>query len=382
VAKSGKPYYYFRKPGSDRIRLPGSPFSREFMESYQQALAASEQPSKLGANRNPHGSIAALVGLYANTYAFRTLADETRAGRWRIIQRFREEHGAKRVALIKPEHIRAIIASRPPFSQRNWLVALRQLLEFAAEIGWRKDNPAAGIKLKLPKKGLGFLAWGEEQIVAFRNHYPLGARARLALELLLNTMQRRSDVIKLGPQHVCDGLLHVVQQKTKIKLALPIFPELQAALEAIPAPRHLTFLATDAGAPFSSASFGNWFRACCKEAGLVGFSAHGLRKAGMVRFAQAGCSVHQIAAWSGHKTLGEVAHYTRTVEQTALAREAMDRVKTNAVKTPESGLSKTPKKAMKTKARKLPFGLMTNSNLVVCTAGRSAGLVPLRMLPV
>jgi hypothetical protein len=51
---------------------------------------------------------------------------------------------------------------------------------------------------------------------------------------------------------------------------------------------HLTFLVTISGKPFSDACFGNWFRECCDEAGLKGYSAHGLRKAGCVRLAEAG----------------------------------------------------------------------------------------------
>jgi hypothetical protein len=37
----GKPYFYFRKPGCARIKLPGLPGSAEFMDAYQAALAAS-----------------------------------------------------------------------------------------------------------------------------------------------------------------------------------------------------------------------------------------------------------------------------------------------------------------------------------------------------
>jgi hypothetical protein len=79
---------------------------------------------------------------------------------------------------------------------------------------------------------------------------------------------------------------------------------------------------TAAGKPFSAAGFGNWFRDMCREAGLHGFSAHGLRKAGCRRLAEAGCSASEIAAWSGHRTLSEIAHYTRSVEQAAMARAA------------------------------------------------------------
>jgi integrase len=54
-----------------------------------------------------------------------------------------------------------------------------------------------------------------------------------------------------------------------------------------------------------------------------GRSAHGLRKAACVRLAHAGCTVHQIAAISGHVTLEEVQRYTKQADQARLARSAM-----------------------------------------------------------
>jgi integrase len=137
----------------------------------------------------------------------------------------------------------------------------------------------------------------------------------------------------MGPQHIRNNLLHVRQRKTGEPLRLPIFPELLAAINAMPNQgRHLTFLTTASGRPFSPAGFTNWFRQVCNEAGLRGFSAHGLRKASMTRLAEAGCSVHEIAAFSGHRTLSGIAHYTRSVEQAALAREAMAKARTKLSK--------------------------------------------------
>jgi len=219
------------------------------------------------------------------------------------------------------------------FARRNWLRALRPLLDYAVTINMIAENPTKDMKAKVPRKGEGFRPWGEEQIAIFRQHHALGTRARLAIELLLNTTQRRSDVVRMGPQHIHDGLLHVRQSKTGQSLALPIFPELQEAIDAMPSKgRHLTFLVTASGKPFSPAGFTNWFRDVCNEAGLQGFSAHGLRKAGCRRLAEAGCSVHEIAAWSGHRTLSEIADYTRSVEQAAMAREAMHKVRTKLSK--------------------------------------------------
>jgi integrase len=331
----GKPYYYFRKPGCARIKLPGLPGSKAFMAAYQAAIAASTPPADIGVKRSGSGTIAALVALYANSSQFKhEIAAETRRTMRAILQKFRDEHGSKRVALLRREHVLAILDGRPPFAKRNWLRALRPLMQFAVSINMITDDPTQDVKAKVPRKGEGYRAWGEEQIAAFRGHHKLGTRARLAIELLLNTTQRRGDVVRMGSQHIRNGLLHVRQQKTGAPLQLPIFPELQEAIDNMPSEgRHLTFLVTASGKPFSPAGFTNWFRDVCNEAGLRGFSAHGLRKASMRRFAEAGCSVHEIAAFSGHKTLSEIAHYTRSVEQAALAREAMVKARTKLSKT-------------------------------------------------
>jgi integrase len=54
-------------------------------------------------------------------------------------------------------------------------------------------------------------------------------------------------------------------------------------------------------------------------------TAHGLRKAGCRRLAEAGCSASEIAAWSGHKKLGEVSRYTKAADQERMARNALTR---------------------------------------------------------
>jgi len=75
----------------------------------------------------------------------------------------------------------------------------------------------------------------------------------------------------------------------------------------------------------------------------------------LTRLADAGCTAHEIAAISGHRTLKEVEHYTRAVDQARLARAAMERralaerIANESVK-PESGevskpLNQLPKKA-------------------------------------
>src|SRR5215467_5815692 len=107
---------------------------------------------------------------------------------------------------------------------------------------------------------------------------------------------------------------------------IPMDQDLVQALTAA-ARTNLTFLVTERGAPFTAAGFGNWFRDRCNEAGLPQCSAHGLRKLAATRMANAGCSTDQIKAITGHKSLSEVARYTKAADQARLARQAMSMVR-------------------------------------------------------
>jgi integrase len=362
---NGSRYYYFRRPGCQRVRLEGLPGSEEFMASYGAALTASEPRKGIGADRNAPGTIAHLVALYAESSHFKhEIAAETRRTTWSVLQKFRDEHGTKRVALLKREHILAILEGRPPFARRNWLRGLRPLMAFAVDAGLIATNPIDGIKAKLPRNPQGFRPWGEEQIAAFRHRHALGTRERLALELLLGTCQRRGDVVRMGRQDIRDGVLSVRQGKTGVALRLPIVPELQEAIDAMPAEgRHLTFLTTQKGEPYTPEGFGNWFREACQAAGLAGFSAHGLRKASMRRLAESGASVNEIAAWSGHQTWREVAHYTRSAEQALLAQEALAKTRTKLSK-PVGQTVKNAKKANENKGKKTGLGAAPNSQAI------------------
>jgi hypothetical protein len=44
IDRHGKPRYYFRRPGSRSVKLPGLPGSIEFMDAYQAALATVAPP--------------------------------------------------------------------------------------------------------------------------------------------------------------------------------------------------------------------------------------------------------------------------------------------------------------------------------------------------
>jgi integrase len=250
------------------------------------------------------------------------------------------------VALLRHEHVEAMLRAKRPFPRQNLLKVLRPLMRFAISPGWHTEDPTREMRANV-KRGPGFRPWTEDQIVVFRAHHQLGTRARLAFELLLGTAQRRSDVIRMGPQHMRNGVLTIRQQKTGTELTIPILPEIKEALDAMSL-GHLTFLVTEYGRPFTAAGFGNRFRQWCDEAGLRGFSAHGLRHTACTRLADAGATGHEIMAWSGHRTLKEVARYTQSADQRALARSAETKPATKLSK-PTSLFDKTKKKASENK---------------------------------
>lgn len=330
--RHGRPRFYFRRPGFKRVPLPGLPWSPEFMAAYEEALAG--QFVQVGSSHVKLGTMRALAISYYNSLGFRSLKPSSQAIYRRIIDRFCREHGDKRVATLQREHIVKLMAARAekPGSANGLHKVLRAMMQHAVETGLRADDPTRNVKV-IRVKSDGYHSWTESEIGQFEARHIIGSRARLAFALLLYTGQRRSDVVRMGRQHIRDGALQVRQLKTGAELSIPVHPELDAIIAETPT-NHLTFLTTQFGQPFTAAGFGNWFREQCDLADLPDCSAHGLRKAAARRLAEAGCTAHEISAITGHASLRELARYTKAVDQKKLAAAAMEKAKarTSSVK--------------------------------------------------
>jgi integrase len=327
--RHGRVRHYVRRPGHKLVPLPGIPGSDEFMRAYGEALSAAAPRAEVGASRTLAGSVSAMVVGYLSSMAFHNLAAASQNEYRRIFEGVRREYGDLGIATLARKHVVRMLDAKAkhPTAARNFLRCLRLLVHYAISIGIREDDPTAGVRVKVPKTD-GFRTWSEEDIAAFEAAYPLGSKPRLALALLLNTALRCADVVKVGRGHVRNGTIHVTAQKTKTPLAIPITPELAEAINAAAPSEHVVFLVSERGQAFTGRGFSQWFRRQCREAGLKGLSAHGLRKATCRRLAEAGCSVNEIAAISGHASLAEVARYTRRADQAKLARNAMAKTRT------------------------------------------------------
>lgn len=322
--RHGKLRHDFRRRGFKKVPLPGLPGSEEFMTAYQAALAGVESKLEIGAGRTKPGTVNAAVAGYYTSSAFQETSAGSKKQNRGILERFRNENGDKRIHLLEQRHIVKLLGELRPHARINWLSTLRGLLDFAIAEGFIKENPAKGIKLR-PAKTKGHRAWTDEEIARYEARHPIGTKARLALALPLYTALRKSDFLRIGPQHIRDGVLHVTQMKTGEPLQLPIRPELQEIVAATPC-NHLTFLVSATGGPYSANGFAELFRRWCDEAGLPkDCKVHGLRGTCAIRFAYDGATPHEIQAWTGHKSLAQVQHYTRAADQLRPARKAIER---------------------------------------------------------
>jgi integrase len=337
VDRHGKARYYFRRPGFKKAPLPGVPWSSEFMQTYETALAG--QPQSIGAKRVLPGSMRALAVSYYQSVEYLQMKPRSQRVRRNIIEKFCQQTdtsgnclGDKRAALLQREHIIRFMAAKAakPESANALRKALRALMQHAVTIKVRTDDPTQGVKQIAPHSKRGFHSWEESEIAQFESAHPLGSKPRLAFALGLFTGQARQDVIAMGPQHIRDEVLYWTRKKTAhstaLELFIPVLPELRSIIDA-GASQHLTFLTTVFGRPFTSPGFGNWFRKQCDKAGLPHCTFHGLRKAAARRLAEHGCTPHEIAAITGHATLKEIERYTKAASRKRLAESAMKKVK-------------------------------------------------------
>lgn len=328
--RHGRQRYYYRRPGFPRVALIGEPGTVEFGKAYD--AAKTNAPRRIGEDRIAHGTFSWLIVAYYDSAAYGGLKDITKRTYRNVLERFRLTWGDTAVRSMTPARLDALLEA----TDKN-LVTVRKVLRLILKLSVRRElikvNPMDGLRLRR-KASEGFRPWTEEDISTYCAYWPTGSRERLALALLLYTAQRRADIPPMGRQHTKPGKIRVVQSKGGAGLWIPIHPELRRELDAAPKDQ-LTFLQTQYAKPFSVAGFGNWFSEKAQEAGCPeGCAAHGLRKAGSRRLAEAGCTPHQIMAITGHKNLSEVTLYTASADQERLADQAIERTKTSNLESP------------------------------------------------
>jgi integrase len=317
-------WYYWKRPGP-QLRIRGEYGSREFWENYEAAASSgvSRKPTEKK-DRLPADTLAWLIERYRESSSWTQLSPATRKQRENIFLRVKsanpdlEYRDVDRPMVIQT---RDKMADRPS-AANHFIEAIKGLFNWAVDAGFVNDNPTTGVKnIKRPNTG-GFRQWTEEDILAFKHRWPVGTRERMALEIFINTGLRRGDAARLGRQHVRNGRIKIVTEKTNTQIDIPAPRELLRVIDKTMT-GDLVFIANSKnGKPMSKAGLGNWFGEAAEKAGVDGSNCHGLRKAAATRLAEAGATIHELNAVFGWSGTAMAARYTQAASRKTLADSA------------------------------------------------------------
>ena len=288
--------------------------SERFEEAFRRA---TEGTLAVGAAlRSKAGSVNAALAAYLTSTAWKELAPGTQTMRCPIFERFRISYGELPLGRLHAPFLEAYLSSMKPHAARNAFKALRGFLKHARHDVTRDIAP--------PKaKSEPHHSWMNEEIGQYEAHHPVGTKARLCLALVKYTGQRRSDIARIGRQHIAAGVLYVKQKKTGAEVWIPVHPELQAIIDRTPG-EHLTLLVTQTGRPYSAGNLSEQFRAWCDQAGLPQRCVmHGMRHPTGAFLADLGCTPHEISSILGCSEKMTL-HYSQKADRKRNARRVMD----------------------------------------------------------
>lgn len=356
VDRHGNVRIYFRRgPGWPKWRMHDPVGSPAFVARHaelldmdretQWAVRQGRTPSRIA-----HGSLQALCNAYQASAVFARLDAKTRKQRASLLRQACERaiaedsaivFGAMPAARLTTKTVRILRDWKDreghPVAGNNLVKALRSAFSWAIEDQWGgiEANPAR--EVKMIRTAGGFHSWTDDEVSRFEKTHPRGTKARLALDILLLTGVRRSDLVRLGDQFItaapdaADGRrwLRFTAAKNAgrkpVLITIPILPELEEALHAGPR-GEMVWLTTEHGRPFTVAGFGNWFKKQCVRAGLSHCTAHGVRKAGSTRAANNRATAHELMSMYGWETIEQAEVYTRAADRVRLAGSGMARI--------------------------------------------------------
>ncbi|HEY0183157.1 MAG TPA: tyrosine-type recombinase/integrase [Rhodopila sp.] len=269
-------------------------------------------------------TLAALIDAYRDSPEWQSLAASTKTN-YAIYLRPLEKIGQVDPATIRRRDILtlrdSIASARGTGAATGFVRAASTLFRWAVDREWVEHSPVTKIR---PLDGGHLTAWTPQQAATAISELP--PHLRRVVILALYTGQRRGDLCSLGWSSYDGSRIRLVQEKTRTPLVLPVHPALKAELDLWPKVA-TTILANTLGRPWKPELLSHAMHTGLARIGLPGdLNIHGIRKLAAANLADAGCSVHEIAAITGHASLSMVQFYTRTADQERLAGAAILRL--------------------------------------------------------
>jgi integrase len=288
---------------------------------------------------------ASVVKAYMASAKFQGLAPNTQASyrRFLLLAERPDTLGSVAVDQMRPAVVQAFLdgLSDTPGNQHNAKTALKSLEKWAIVRDLLPRQITLGTET-VESDG-GHIPWTDDQVT----HAELNARPHLsrAITLQVNTGQRGSDLVTMRwtDLETIDGIpgIHVIQQKTKLKIWVPFTQALLAAMATWERRPGFILLKRD-GRPFTRTQLSDQReteRARPELAPVQDLVMHGLRGTAVVRLRRAGATVPQISDMVGMSEQ-MVKRYCRFADQKQnaiaavhiLDRTVMERVRAKSKK--------------------------------------------------
>lgn len=238
--------------------------------------------------------------------------------------------GKLHVGSIRPLHViqlRDAWAKRP-VAANHLLSVLKTLINWGIPREFSETNPCIHVpKLEVDEDGARpWPAWAYGLIDEHARE-----DVRRAVLLARYTGQRQEDVLMMAPEHIEDGGIVVVQQKTGKELWVPLHADLRGALEGWSGS---PYVLTPKDEPYTPERFrAAWTRFMNgTPAGRIRqerFTFHGLRASSCEKLREVGCSDAEIGSITGMSP-AMIRRYLRFADQKRLAKAAQRRLEQHA----------------------------------------------------
>lgn len=314
----GRTYYYFDLGAGNRSRLPDIR-----APGFAKALQAAQAQRTKKNGKDGAKTFDWLCRLYEKSPEYRALAENSKALYSRHLgyasDHLRNAQGhSGPLSAITAQHV---VALRDKFAHKPGtanaiLRALGSLYAWALKNGRKyvRENVTSGVD---PLEQGEHEPWPEWLIEEALDDPAI----RLPVALLYFVGQRIGDTVRMGPQNLVRGVMHVTQQKTGTSLQIAVHSRLAEIIELDAPKGAMVFLMGERGKPISAAGL----RARIQKWAIArGQSVvpHGLRKNAVNALLAAGCSTAEVSAITG-QTLQTIEHYAKQRDREHLGRSAI-----------------------------------------------------------
>lgn len=312
-------YFYHRATGAP---LPGKPGSAEFLMAYTDAETTTPRDT---------GTLAALIRMYLLSPKFERKAASTQREYRRILTDLECHFGKMPIRALASPKVRGVfltyqedIGRDHPREADNRLSVMSAVFTYAAAKGEILDNPIRGFERMYHADRADFV-WTEADILRFMEAAPI--ELQQALILAIHTGQRYGDLIRLRWSDYDGEALTLRQGKTGARVYVPATKALRRMLDGMD--RHGPFILTRADCrPWfterNDKALSKAWRGHARASGIAELHFHDLRGTAVTLMNEAGVSIQQVAAITGHtmqsaaRILERYGAHTRRLAEAAI----------------------------------------------------------------